>query len=68
MHILVWKICGSSLTRTPITDLTNMMNKLTFKNKRLALDMLQVQVVVDGDEISLSGAIPIGGVASALTY
>ncbi|MFC2122116.1 recombinase family protein [Bacteroidota bacterium] len=44
------------------------LKDFTFENKRLALDMLQVQVVVDGDEISLSGAIPIGDVEFALPY
>ena len=44
------------------------LKEFTFANKRLALDMLQVEVVVDGDEISLSGAIPIGEVVSARHY
>ena len=41
----------------------NLMN-FTFENKRLALEALQVKVRIDGDNVSIQGAIPVGDIVS----
>ncbi len=47
---------------------TENLKGFTSENKRLALDTLQVQVVVDGEKITLSRAIPIVDIVTALPY
>ena len=37
------------------------LEDFTFDNKRLVLEALQIKVWIEGDEINIEGAIPVGG-------
>ncbi len=37
------------------------LGDFTFDDKRLALEALQIKVIVDGDSVNIEGAIPVGG-------
>ena len=36
------------------------LGDFTFDDKRLALEALQIKVIVDGDSVNIEGAIPVG--------
>ncbi|MFC2024649.1 hypothetical protein ACFLTJ_03680, partial [Chloroflexota bacterium] len=41
---------------------------LDYKNKRLALDALDIKVYIDGDKISIEGLVPTSDIVSTPTF